>query len=299
MIHKRILLFIISFAVCMGLSTSNPLYAEVAGASFLKIPPGARAAGMGNAFMAIADDAAGLWFNPAGSSAMSHREFMGTHAEWLAGTRFNHASYINPLARGAVSASVSLLEYGSIESRNEAGSKTGSFTAQDMCVSGGYARALTTRLSLGVNIKYIEQRIGSAQAQGYACDIGSHYTLPLKNLYAGFGIFNIGPSMKYHSESYSLPLQYAGGLGYRYGELMICGDIRYNAVNGKTEVAFGSEYTVHSILALRLGYLHNQIAATLNQNHDYSGIAGLSGFQGGFGLCIFNNQMDYALVPYG
>lgn len=38
------------------------------GGDFLKIPPGVRAAGMGSAFTAIANDASGFFYNPAGSS---------------------------------------------------------------------------------------------------------------------------------------------------------------------------------------------------------------------------------------
>lgn len=38
------------------------------GGEFLKIPPGVRAAGMGSAFTAIANDASGFFYNPAGSS---------------------------------------------------------------------------------------------------------------------------------------------------------------------------------------------------------------------------------------
>ena len=43
-------------------------------AKFLSIPVGARAVGMGGAFVAVADDASSLYWNPAGIARLSQSE---------------------------------------------------------------------------------------------------------------------------------------------------------------------------------------------------------------------------------
>jgi len=50
---------------------------------FLKIAPGARPAGMGEAFVAISDDATATWWNPAGLGFQHGREFTMMYVRWL------------------------------------------------------------------------------------------------------------------------------------------------------------------------------------------------------------------------
>src|SRR4051812_8288413 len=46
--------------------------------AFNDVLPGARAMGMGNAFGAVADDAFGLWYNPAGTANTPYVQAAGT-----------------------------------------------------------------------------------------------------------------------------------------------------------------------------------------------------------------------------
>ena len=56
---------------------------------FLKIPPGARAIGMGGAFTAVADDATSPYWNPAGMIYLPYREVLPQHQEKF-GSLVNH-----------------------------------------------------------------------------------------------------------------------------------------------------------------------------------------------------------------
>jgi hypothetical protein len=57
--------------------------AGISTAQFLKIGVGARAAALGDAFIAIADDASALYWNPAGLIQFKNHEIIFAHNSWL------------------------------------------------------------------------------------------------------------------------------------------------------------------------------------------------------------------------
>ena len=83
-------------AVLAGLQ-APALYAGAGsdGAAFLKVEAGARAAAMGGAFAAVSDDAASVFYNPAGPALAQNNELLLSHAEWLEGLRNEHAAYVH------------------------------------------------------------------------------------------------------------------------------------------------------------------------------------------------------------
>ena len=60
-------------------------------APFLEIPVGARAIGMGGAFVGTSDDVTALYWNPAGVARLNRSEAMFAHAEWIADMKFDYA----------------------------------------------------------------------------------------------------------------------------------------------------------------------------------------------------------------
>ena len=55
-------------------------------ATYLEIPVGAPAVGMGGAFVSVANDATSLYWNSAGSALLDHNELVVAHTNWIAGT---------------------------------------------------------------------------------------------------------------------------------------------------------------------------------------------------------------------
>ncbi|MBU0567282.1 hypothetical protein KJ693_09645 [bacterium] len=70
---KKIGIFII-LGLLLGLAQAVSAEPGATGASFLKIGVGARALGMGGAFVGLADDASALYWNPAGTSQLNQKE---------------------------------------------------------------------------------------------------------------------------------------------------------------------------------------------------------------------------------
>src|SRR6266571_4963191 len=76
-------------AVCLSALIAAPAGATKYAAEFLKIPVGARAVGMGGAFVGVADDATAPFWNPAGMVYLPYKETFLQHAEQF-GSLVNH-----------------------------------------------------------------------------------------------------------------------------------------------------------------------------------------------------------------
>ena len=64
-------------------ATVRSFAASEAAVLFLQISPGARAAGMGETFVAMSDDATAVYWNPAGLAFQTGSEVTLMHAKWL------------------------------------------------------------------------------------------------------------------------------------------------------------------------------------------------------------------------
>src|SRR5262245_7547668 len=77
------------FVASAALISSSPARATKYAGEFLKIQPGARAIGMGGAFVAVADDATAPYWNPAGMVYLPYKEIIPMHSEQF-GSLVNH-----------------------------------------------------------------------------------------------------------------------------------------------------------------------------------------------------------------
>lgn len=167
-------------------------------AQFLKIGVGARAIAMGGAFVAVANDVTGLYWNPAGIARMSRSEAILLHTEWLADISFDYAGIAINMGRfGTLGASITSVSMGDMKVRTELQPEgTGEFfAAGDIAGSLAYARNLTDRFSIGFNAKYVHQRIWHMASSGFALDVGTLFTTQFKDMKIGMSISNFGTNM--------------------------------------------------------------------------------------------------------
>jgi hypothetical protein len=161
---------------------------------------GARAAAMGEAFGAVADDATAVYWNPAGLGRVRNGSLSVMHALWLEDVAYDWLSYAHPLGRqDTVGIGIQYLSYGSLKDINAAGVENGSFTPNDLAVSLAYAHAFG-RLSLGASAKYISSDLQKT-ASAYAADAGALYTLPDERFSFGLAVQNMGTKMTFINES--------------------------------------------------------------------------------------------------
>jgi len=188
-----------------------PLYADFAkfgtsGAQFLKIGVG-RGAAMGEAFVAIADDASATYWNPSGLAAITNREVCFQHNEWLADIRHEYLAVAMPLGGfGTLGVSITALTMGKMEIltiddpntviREDTGTGT-YFNASDFAVGFSFARMFTDRLAAGVTIKAVQEMIWDMSASGIAADFGIHYNTGFKGLRIAASMSNFGSDIAF------------------------------------------------------------------------------------------------------
>lgn len=292
---KALVLFLI-----LQLLGSTFVYGGSTGAAFLKLGVGARPIGMGSAFVAVADDANAIYWNPAGLAGLEKREISAMHTEWITDIRYDFLGYVHPTSKlGTFAGSFSYLSMGEMERRGENREKlSGGFTAYDLAVALSYSRELSQSMNLGVNIRFIQQKIEDEDAYGIAFDLGGIYKMPVKGLSVGFTLQNLGPKMKFIDESYSLPLTLTMGVGYRFVPgLILALDVKHQLIEKRTTLSLGTEYWPFSLLALRAGYVGRLLSAVVNRGDEK--IGDFLGLGAGLGMRLFGYQMDYSFVPFG
>jgi hypothetical protein len=205
-----------------------------AGVLFLLISPGARAAGMGESFAAVAEDATASYWNPGGLAFQTDHEVTLMHCNWLpqlvSDMSYEFLAYRQYVAAlgGTVGGNITFLNLGEqVQTGEDGPTPIGTFRSWDGAVTLSYATKLKPNLGLGVNARYIRSNlapIGAGEEKGtgvgssFAIDIGVLYKPGfLKNLGLGLNLSNMGPKITYidAAQADPLPTNLRLGLSYR------------------------------------------------------------------------------------
>jgi opacity protein-like surface antigen len=257
-------------------------------AAVLKIAPGARALGMGNAYVAVSDDIYSTYFNPAGiTRARGMSQVAFNHSSWLADVDYDYAAgSVNIDGLGTLFATFTSLRVPKDEVRTidfpEGDGRT--WDANSLVIGVGYARSLTDKFSIGFQFKYVQESIWNSSASGLALDVGTYYVTPFNDLVIGASISNFGTKMQlsgrdlrlnvdpddspesgpnnipasYTAEKNDLPLNFKVGLAMdvvntRYFRLKAAVDAIHPNDN-KEYVNSGLEFSYNNMIFLRGGY---------------------------------------------
>ncbi len=190
------------FALLLILVAAGPAGAQTkvatSAAQFLKIGAGCRAAALGGAYVAVADDAAALFWNPAGLARLNRSEILLMHAQWLADTDYNFGGVVVNLGGNALGAYVTTLGYGEWEvtTVDEPDGTGEIMEASDFALGASFARSLTDRFAFGFNVKFIRQSIWHMSAHSFALDVGTLYVTRFNEMRIGMSMANFGTKMK-------------------------------------------------------------------------------------------------------
>lgn len=265
---------------------------EVRG-GFLARSAGARSAGMGEAFTAVADDATGPSANPGGIAQVKAPSGALMYGALGNGMGLNYAAVAVPVDVGAVKGSVFGLEvivlsYGSYDVRDASGAKLGTDSPADVGVtlSWGFENAgwmiLDGYTGLGVDV-VSEDAAGGAM---YSFDLGTLW-LPTRRLNVGWTVQHLGPKR----EGFALPAILKVGAAYAFLPELRCSlDMGYPVIDRQAWGAVGVEYVPARLLTVRAGYAHRAETA---------GINGLRGLTAGAGVRFRGFGIDYAYQPFG
>jgi hypothetical protein len=93
---RSLLVALVAVSAIAGTARAADKYAG----EFLKVGAGARAMGMGGAFVSVADDASAAWWNPAGLSFLTRREVLYQHAEQFgSAVNYDYGAFVWPLSK--------------------------------------------------------------------------------------------------------------------------------------------------------------------------------------------------------
>ena len=189
---------------------------------------GARAIGMGEAYVAQADDVSSLYWNPAGLALMQERQASFSYDQMYQDLKYQNASIGIPLENGAIGGSLSYLGYGDIQGFDQGGNPTGNQTAYSGAATLG-AAWLGNQWSAGANIKGIQEDLASEKANGAAVDLGANAIYPKPvfggTMRLGAVVQNLGPGMKFEQQSDPLPMDWK--LGIAAVQMMLDKKIEY------------------------------------------------------------------------
>jgi len=242
------------------------------GAQFLEIGVGARAAGMGGSFTAVANDASSSFYNPAGLVGLSGVQFLFSTIQWPADISYDFAAAGLPVhfLNGTVGVHIGRLSTGEMKVRTPLRPEgTGqSFEAADFVSGLSYARSLTDKFTFGATVKYVRLEAFTYTADGIAVDVGSTYQTGFKSLRFAWMISNYGPDLKFINETFSLPTAITFGVAaeaLQNQERTLTLTLQVNRPSDNEERAsLGMEYWLKNLLALRAGYQVNYDAESLS-----------------------------------
>src|ERR1035437_2672128 len=163
---KNILLFILlltTFQIETNAQLFPVLGAQRVGistAEFLKIGVGGRASALGDAFVAIANDASALYWNPAGMVQFKDDQVMFSHNIWVVDINHDFLGAVYHLdesnAFGISFISLSMQDMAVTTEYQPFG--TGEFFSfGDIALGVSYSRKMTDQFSFGGTVRYIEE----------------------------------------------------------------------------------------------------------------------------------------------
>lgn len=257
----------------------------ITAAPVLQVPLGSRALGMGTAFTAVASDASGLSYNPAGLARLNAHEVGFTYIVGAGETQLQHLAYGAPTpfsgisGNGYTSVGASLLlsqsgtlELNKLKADGSLQSSQSLSAGSDMVASGGYAeRVGMTPIDLGQTTfsvdhylgfggKYIRSTLAeSYSASSFAGDVGYLVNSPEAGLSFGAAGLNLGGRMKYIEQADPLPATLRAGFAWQGGvpsvhSLTTAVDGDYVLDERLWHVNAGLEYFWLKSYGLRLGY---------------------------------------------
>jgi hypothetical protein len=261
--------------------------AQGSGFPSLKLGVDARHAAMGDAGIASGFDASAGYRNPAGLIGDNRTEAVFTLHSWMQGVK---SGFLALAFKGRESGgSIHLLYTGvpDIEYRTDAPSPepAGSFSSTEMTLGGSYARALTSGLSAGVNLKLYYEKIFVDEAFGFGGDLGLSYAPSGHGMRIAAAVQNIGKTGRLASEPIELPLTARVGVAAPAavgpGECLVLLDA-VKEKDSKLHIHGGAEFAWRRLLFLRAGY------QTGYETY---------GFSGGVGIAFSKARLDYSFMP--
>jgi long-subunit fatty acid transport protein len=232
----------------------------------LKVDQGARIAGLGGAFVAVADDIHTIFVNPAGLTHIEKAEYMLSYTRWLVDSKFYSGAFAYNTRRGVLGLSVMAFSLPKTE-------ETTIFQPQgtgrqldtgDVSIGVSYARKMTDKLSFGAQMRWTQETLDQDRLSAVDVNLGTIFYTGFKSLRLGMGFTNLGRDQRVREMNYQMPVMFnfafaVEALGKKGGDtyLTVTGENQYATDFAEPQYRVGGELWFKNTLALRGGYKFN------------------------------------------
>lgn len=251
--------------------------AGISTAQFLKIGVGSRGSALGDAFVAVDNDASALYWNPAGLVQFDQNQVMFSHNQWVVDINHDFLGAVYHLdATNALGVALTTLYTQDMQVTTEfAPFGTGQyFSYRDLAFAVSYARKMTDKFSFGGTVRYIEETLAGLKMRGVMIDLGTYYWTGLGTTRFAVAVSNFGNQLAPDGkvvlvgrrensdwQAFSPPTIFRIGFAfepYQSEDNRITTAIQLNHPNDNSEnVSAGAEYSWKNIIFLRGGYKFN------------------------------------------
>lgn len=171
---------------------TKPINVVTTAVPFLRISPDARSGGMGDVGIATTPDANSSFWNQAKIPfATSKSGISVTYTPWLKGLELNDV-YLASLAgyyqlddMQAISASLRYFSLGNIQFTDALGNDLQKFNPREFSIDVGYSRKLSSKLGLGIALRYINSNLANGTTNGVTYKTGSAVAADLSVFHNG------------------------------------------------------------------------------------------------------------------
>ena len=286
---SKLLTVLMALLLVLGLSfqafAGNPDKRGTAGAMELLIPMGAKGTALAGSNIASVTGVDAMYWNPAGITCMnSNIETSFSYMKWIADVNISYGALAFKTGLGTLGLGFQSLGFGDIPVTTEQfpNGNGAFFSPQYMTAIVSYSRAMTDRTFIGVNAKFVSEKIVETSASTVAIDMGVQYISEF-GVRVGVVLKNFGQPLKFdgtdldrqvempdtppntptrylrlQADQAELPSLFEIGLGYDFSPmektmLSFNGAFRHNNYS-TDQILVGLEANYNDILFLRGGY---------------------------------------------
>ena len=249
--------------------------------TFQQLGLGARALGMGGAFVGVADDATAGFWNPAGLVQIQMRTFGVFFRKMTLDRRVSYITYSQSI-RNEAAISIGWTNAGvkDVVGRNENGEITEEIKNYENAIELFFARKILDELSAGVRIGYVQYNLANTSAYGVGFGF-SIFGKPIQKLRLGAAVENLGMKYSWTSGDYWKKFDLLGSsskdefpINIRFGasylllgdRILLCSEIDKNEKQ-KEKIHLGIEGWILENLAGRAGYDKGSLTLGMGLRH--------------------------------
>lgn len=296
----------IFFVVLLNIIALYNIYSqETATYNFLRLDVDAKSAALAGSYVSAENDVNSIFYNPAGLATLQQPQISAGFFKYLMDINSGNAAYSQKYKdAGYFGIGVRYVNYGSFDKVDENYVNQGTFSANDLAVSLGYANTYDSVFHFGANVKFIYSNIDVYKSTGLALDLGALYDIPSYLTTIGVSLLNAGAQIStYNGVKEKLPLDLRVGASKRLEYLPVTVYLSFNNLTETQDnfishfknFTLGGEFEVSDYIVLRAGYDN-----LIRQNLETGNSTGLGGFSAGLGFQYENRYMfDYSFNSIG